>query len=88
MSSEPCRPADLKRNGISIGEAAGFALLERGEGDLMLLGYGESSDAHHMSAPDPEGRGASAAMRAALQRADARATPGRLHQPARHSDAC
>jgi 3-oxoacyl-[acyl-carrier-protein] synthase-1 len=70
VSSEPCRPADLKRNGISIGEAAGFALLERGEGDLMLLGYGESSDAHHMSAPDPEGRGASAAMRCALQRAD------------------
>ncbi len=69
VSSEPCRPADLTRNGISIGEAAGFALLERGEGDLMLLGYGESSDAHHMSAPDPEGRGASAAMRAALQRA-------------------
>jgi 3-oxoacyl-[acyl-carrier-protein] synthase I len=70
VSSEPCRPADLKRNGISIGEAAGFALLERGEGGLMLLGYGESSDAHHMSAPDPEGRGAGAAMRAALQRAD------------------
>ncbi len=67
VSSEPCRPADLKRNGISIGEAAGFALLEPGEGDLMLLGYGESSDAHHMSAPDPEGRGASAAMRAALR---------------------
>ena len=70
VSSEPCRPADLKRNGISIGEAAGFAVLEPGEGDQMLLGYGESSDAHHMSAPDPEGRGASAAMRAALLRAD------------------
>ena len=70
VSSEPCRPADLKRNGISIGEAAGFALLEPGEGELMLLGYGESSDAHHMSAPDPEGRGASAAMRAALRRAN------------------
>jgi 3-oxoacyl-[acyl-carrier-protein] synthase I len=70
VSSEPCRPADLKRNGISIGEAAGFALLEPGEGELMLLGYGESSDAHHMSAPDPEGRGAGAAMRAALFRAD------------------
>ena len=70
VSSEPCRPADLKRNGISIGEAAGFALLEPGEGELMLLGYGESSDAHHMSTPDPEGRGASAAMRAALRRAN------------------
>ena len=69
VSSEPCRPADVARNGISIGEAAGFALLEPGTGALMLLGYGESSDAYHMSAPDPEGRGARAAMRAALDRA-------------------
>ncbi len=69
VSSEPCRPADVARNGISIGEAAGFALLEPGAGELMLLGYGESSDAFHMSAPDPEGRGAGAAMRAALRRA-------------------
>jgi 3-oxoacyl-[acyl-carrier-protein] synthase-1 len=69
VSAEPCRPADRARNGISIGEAAGFALLEPGSGELMFLGYGESSDAHHMSAPDPEGRGASSAMRAALGRA-------------------
>ncbi|HKE44747.1 MAG TPA: beta-ketoacyl-[acyl-carrier-protein] synthase family protein [Steroidobacteraceae bacterium] len=69
VSTEPCRPADRARNGISIGEAAGFALLEPGQGELMFLGYGESSDAHHMSAPDPQGRGASLAMRAALRRA-------------------
>jgi 3-oxoacyl-[acyl-carrier-protein] synthase-1 len=71
VSNDICRPADAQRNGISIGEAAGFALLERGAGpgELALLGYGESSDAHHMSAPDPEGRGAASAMRAALQRA-------------------
>jgi len=69
VSAEPCRPADIRRNGLSIGEAAAFALLEPGAGELMLLGYGESSDAHHMSAPDPEGRGAIAAMRAALARA-------------------
>jgi len=69
ISSEPCRPADVRRNGLSIGEAAGYALLEPGDGELMLLGYGESSDAHHMSAPDPEGRGAIAAMRDALTRA-------------------
>lgn len=64
-----CRPADVARNGISIGEAAGFALLEPIEGELALLGDGESSDAWHMSAPEPEGRGAAAAMRAALERA-------------------
>jgi 3-oxoacyl-[acyl-carrier-protein] synthase-1 len=68
VSADICRPADAQRNGLSIGEAAGFALLEadRGQAGLLLEGYGESSDAHHMSAPDPQGRGAAAAMRAAL----------------------
>ncbi len=72
VSPEPCRPADVNRNGISIGEAAGFALLERSDpndGAIAVLGYGESSDAYHMSSPDPEGRGAAAAMQAALARA-------------------
>lgn len=73
VSAEACRPADARRNGISIGEAAGFALLEwperAGEASVALLGYGESSDAHHMSAPEPQGRGALAAMSAALARA-------------------
>lgn len=72
VSPDPCRPADLNRNGISIGEAAGFALLERAEPDdsgIALLGYGESSDAYHMSSPDPEGRGAAMAMQGALARA-------------------
>jgi 3-oxoacyl-[acyl-carrier-protein] synthase I len=69
LSSDICRPADRLRNGISIGEAAGFAIVgfEDAPG-LALLGYGESSDAHHMSTPDPEGRGALAAMSAALRR--------------------
>jgi 3-oxoacyl-[acyl-carrier-protein] synthase I len=73
ISSEVCRPADAARNGLSIGEAAGFALLEidRGQAPLRFEGYGESSDAHHMSSPDPDGRGAAAAMRGALQRAGA-----------------
>ena len=67
----PCRPFDRARNGISIGEAAAFALLERPPGSLdansvLLLGTGESSDAHHMSSPPPDGRGARAAMLAAL----------------------
>lgn len=69
VSGAPCRPADAQRDGLSIGEGAGFALLERGDAPFRLLGYGESSDAHHMSTPDPEGRGARAAMRAALARA-------------------
>jgi 3-oxoacyl-[acyl-carrier-protein] synthase-1 len=66
VSPEPCRPFDLARRGISIGEAGGFALLER-EGDgPWLLGYGESSDAHHMSSPHPEGLGARLAINGAL----------------------
>ncbi|HEV3011237.1 MAG TPA: beta-ketoacyl-[acyl-carrier-protein] synthase family protein [Burkholderiales bacterium] len=70
VSDEPCRPFDAARKGMSIGEGAGFALLEKTETDgLALLGYGESSDAHHMSTPHPEGEGALAAMRQALGRA-------------------
>lgn len=69
VSRDICRPADTRRNGISIGEAAGFALLERADAELALLGDGESSDAHHMSAPEPNGRGAGEAMTRALARA-------------------
>jgi 3-oxoacyl-[acyl-carrier-protein] synthase I len=73
VSPEPCRPFDASRVGLSLGEAGGFAVLERvagGEtGGLQLRGYGESSDAHHMSAPHPEGLGAQLAMRDALARA-------------------
>jgi 3-oxoacyl-[acyl-carrier-protein] synthase-1 len=70
IAPDICRPADALRNGISIGEAAGFAMLERDPSSkLALLGYGESSDAHHMSSPHPEGEGAATAMRAALARA-------------------
>ena len=71
VSPEPCRPFDATRRGLSLGEAGGFALLERGDDAALLLrGYGESSDAHHMSAPHPEGLGARLAMRDALARAD------------------
>jgi len=70
VSDEPCRPFDAARKGMSIGEGAGFALLEKTAKDrLALVGYGESSDAHHMSTPHPEGEGALAAMRQALSRA-------------------
>lgn len=71
VSRERCKPFDATRDGLSLGEAGGFALLERaraGESGLLLRGYGESSDAHHMSAPHPEGLGATLAMQAALAR--------------------
>lgn len=69
VSENPCRPFDGARDGISIGEGAGFALLERVEaapGAPRLLGIGESSDAYHMSSPHPEGEGARMAMQRAL----------------------
>ena len=70
VSPEPCRPFDVARRGISIGEAAGFAILEREGADApRLLGYGESSDAHHMSTPHPQGLGARLALADALARA-------------------
>ncbi len=69
-SGEICRPWDAERAGLSIGEAAAFALLERPDGPARamgwLLGAGESSDGHHMSSPHPDGAGAAMAMRAAL----------------------
>lgn len=72
-SPQPCRPGDAHRDGLSIGEAAAFALLERAtdapHARVRLSGWGEASDAHHMSAPHPEGRGARAAMQQALARA-------------------
>jgi 3-oxoacyl-[acyl-carrier-protein] synthase-1 len=68
VSPDICRPADADRKGLSLGEAGGYALLERASrpGALACLGAGESSDAHHMSQPRPDGAGAVAAMRAAL----------------------
>ncbi len=70
LSTDPCRPFDRARSGISIGEGAGFALLETGgRAPVYLLGAGESSDAHHMSTPHPEGLGARLAMCGALEAA-------------------
>jgi 3-oxoacyl-[acyl-carrier-protein] synthase-1 len=71
LSSEPCRPYDAQRGGISIGEAAAFFLVEHDapRAKVALLGAGESSDAHHMSSPHPDGLGAQRAMQAALERA-------------------
>jgi 3-oxoacyl-[acyl-carrier-protein] synthase-1 len=68
LSERPARPFCAERDGIHIGEAAALLLLENdGDGPAVLAGVGESSDAHSMSAPHPEGAGAAAAMRAALR---------------------
>jgi len=73
ISRTPCRPFDVARDGISLGEGAGFALLEKGAAGtdeaVMLLGVGESSDAYHMSTPHPQGLGAKLAMQRALDSA-------------------
>ena len=74
LSAHPCRPCDEDRDGLSLGEAAGFALLEPSElvgrkGAVALLGYGESSDGYHMSHPHPEGAGAIRAIRESLKKA-------------------
>ena len=74
VSSDVCRPFDANRRGLSIGEAGGFAILERASagtdpGAILFAGIGETSDAHHMSAPHPEGAGARAAIEQALRSA-------------------
>lgn len=79
VSPTPCRPFDAERSGVSLGEGAGFALLERAAdkpppGSINLLGAGESNDAHHMSTPHPEGLGARLAMERALASAGLRPT--------------
>ncbi len=59
----------VNRDGINLGEAAALFLMSRAPAAVALAGWGASSDAHHMSAPDPQGRGARQAVRAALARA-------------------
>ena len=71
LSCAPCQPYAASRSGISIGEGAAFILLQRSPAELpesaiLLRGVGESSDAHHMSSPHPEGLGARLAMEQAL----------------------
>lgn len=69
VSSQRCNPLSRNRNGINLGEAASLFLLGRDAGPVRLAGWGESQDAHHMSAPDPSGQGAIRAMQLSLQRA-------------------
>ena len=79
VSSAVCNPLSANRNGINIGEGAALFLMTRdrvagkgSEKDVALFGWGESSDGHHMSAPDPEGLGARLAISQALLRAGLR----------------
>ena len=69
LAGERTRPLTDHRPGITIGEGAGLMLFTRRPSAVKLSGWGESSDGHHMSSPEPEGRGAEAAVRGALSRA-------------------
>lgn len=73
VSEGICNPMSANRTGINIGEGAALFLLSNVASNLALVGCGESSDAHHISAPEPNGNGAEVAIRAALQ--DAHLTP-------------
>ncbi|MCY0996207.1 beta-ketoacyl-ACP synthase [Myxococcus sp. MISCRS1] len=69
VSEARCNPMSVHRRGINIGEGAALFLMTREPGPVRLAGWGESSDAHHLSAPEPGGRGALVAMRTAMERA-------------------
>lgn len=66
----PCNPFSANRAGINIGEGAAAFIVSRKPADILLAGVGETSDAHHISSPEPQGHGAEAAMRAALHQAN------------------
>lgn len=95
ISAERCNPFSVNRSGINIGEGAALFLMSRqanAEGaSIALLGAGASSDAHHISAPEPGGKGALAAMQKALKAANLE--PGQIHYlnlhgtATRHNDA-
>jgi 3-oxoacyl-[acyl-carrier-protein] synthase-1 len=76
MAPGICNPFSANRNGINIGEGAALFLMSRDPAPVGLLGVGESSDAYHMSAPEPAGKGAEIAIRAAL--ADAGLKPAQI----------
>ena len=69
VSDARCNPFSANRHGINIGEGAALFLMTAEPGPVRLEGWGESSDAHHMSAPDPSGRGAAEVVHQALRRA-------------------
>lgn len=69
LSTTRCKPFAANRSGITIGEASGLMWLSKEPSPIFLAGFGETSDAYHISSPDPEGQGAEKAMREALSRA-------------------
>ncbi len=74
LSERRCNPLSVNRDGINIGEAAALFLMTRERAAVSLRGWGESSDGHHFSAPDPSGKGARIAIGRALARAAIDAT--------------
>lgn len=66
ISSARCNPFSINRDGINIGDGGALFVLGREEAHTRIAGWGESSDAHHLSAPDPEGYGAELAIEQAL----------------------
>lgn len=73
VSEARCNPLSVNRRGINLGEGAAFFALAREAAAVRLAGWGETQDAYHMSAPEPSGKGAAAAMSLALQRAGMKA---------------
>ncbi|MCC2960380.1 beta-ketoacyl-ACP synthase [Massilia sp. IC2-278] len=69
VSEVQCNPLGASRKGINLGEGAALFLMTKEPAAVALCGWGESSDGHHMSAPDPQGGGARLAMNEALRRA-------------------
>jgi 3-oxoacyl-[acyl-carrier-protein] synthase-1 len=68
LSDSVCNPFSKNRRGINIGEGGALYVLTRDDGPYAVLSAGESSDAHHISAPEPTGAGAEVAIRRALQK--------------------
>ncbi|CAA0100662.1 beta-ketoacyl-ACP synthase [Zhongshania aliphaticivorans] len=68
-----CNPFSANRDGVNLGEGAAVFVISREHAAVKLAGYGETSDAHHVSSPDPEGKGAEAAIRKALANANLQA---------------
>jgi 3-oxoacyl-[acyl-carrier-protein] synthase-1 len=73
LSDTVCNPFSVHRRGINLGEGGALFVLSPNPSPMRLAGWGESADAYHMSAPDPEGTGAAAAMHRALVRAECNA---------------